>query len=137
MTIKDHKARARRVAEFLNTGNMALVDENVAPNFVRHDLGGGPDVVGPEGVKLFVGAVRAAFPDIEMTIDDVIGEGEKVVIRYTLRGTHTGEFQGIAATGKKVTWAGINIYRWEGGKVAETWQLLDALGLMQQLGVVP
>jgi len=137
MTVEDNKNRARQVAELVSTGNMALVDENVAPDFVRHDLGGRPDIVGPEGVKLFVGVLRAAFPDIQMTVEDVIGEGDKVVVRYTARGTHSGVFQGIAPTGRKVTWAGINIYRVEGGKAVETWQLADALGLMQQLGVVP
>lgn len=138
MTVEDNKARARRVfEELVNTGNTAVVDEVCAPGFVRHDLGGGPDVVGPEGVKLFVGALRSAFPDIQMTIEDLIGEGDSVVVRYTARGTHSGEFQGIAPTGRKVTWAGINIYRRDGDQVVETWQLLDALGLMQQLGVVP
>ena len=138
MTVEDNKARARRVfEELVNTGNMALADEMAAPGFVRHDLGGGPDIVGPEGVKLFVGALRAAFPDIQMTVDDIIGEGDKVVVRYTARGTHSGEFRGIAPTGRKVTWAGINIYQVKGGKVVETWQLADALGLMQQLGVIP
>jgi steroid delta-isomerase-like uncharacterized protein len=137
MTVEDNKNRARQVAELVSTGNMALVDENVAPDFVRHDLGGRPDIVGPEGVKLFVGVLRAAFPDIQMIVEDVIGEGDRVVVRYTLRGTHRGAFRGIAPTGRKVTWSGINIYRVEGGKVVETWQLADALGVMQQLGVVP
>ena len=138
MTVMDNKTLMRRAfEELVNTGNMALADEMAAPGFVRHDLGGGPDIVGPEGVKLFVGALRAAFPDIQMTVEDVIGEGAKVVVRFTARGTHTGAFRGIAPTGRKVTWAGINIYREEGGKVVETWQLADALGLMQQLGVVP
>ncbi len=138
MTVEDNKTLVRRgFEELVNTGNMALVDEHVAPNFVRHDLGGGPDIVGPEGVKLFVGALRAAFPDIEMTVEDIIGEGDKVVVRYTARATHSGVFQSIAPTGRKVTWAGINIYREKDGKVVETWQLADAMGLMQQLGVVP
>ena len=137
MTVEDIKARVHLLADLLNTGNTALVDEFVAPNFVRHDLGGRPDIVGPEGVKLFVGILRAAFPDIQMTIEDVIAEGEKVVVRYTARGTHYGEFMGVPPTGRKATWAGINIYRGEGGKVVETWQLSDALGLMRQLGVLP
>jgi len=138
MSVEENKALARRVmADVVNTGNMALVDELVAPGFVRHDLGGGPDIVGPEGVKLLVAALRATFPDIQMTIEDVIAEGDKLVVRYTARGTHSGGIQGIAPTGRKVTWAGINIYRGEGGKVVETWQLSDGLGLMQQLGVVP
>ena len=138
MSVEENKALVRRVmAELVNTGNTVLVDELVAPGFVRHDLGGGPDIVGPEGVKLLVAALRAAFPDIQMTIEDIIAEGDKLVVRYTARGTHSGGIQGIAPTGRKVTWAGINIYRGESGKVVETWQLSDRLGLMQQLGVVP
>ena len=138
MTVEDNKALMRRgFEELVNTGNMALVDENVAPDFVRHDLGGGPDIVGPEGVQLFVGALRAAFPAIQMTVEDVIGEGDRVVVRYTARGTHSGAFRGVAATGRKVAWAGINIYQEKGGKVVETWQLADVMGLMQQLGVIP
>ncbi len=137
MTAEDYKMLARRAfAELANTGNMALVDELVAQGFVRHDLGGGPDIRGPQGVKLFVAALRTAFPDIETTVEDIIAEGDKVVVRFTARGTHKGTFQGIAPTGRQFTITGINIYRIEAGKAAETWQLMDALGLMQQLGVV-
>lgn len=86
MTVEDNKALVRRaLTDLVNTGNMALVDELVAPGFVRHDLGGVPDIVGPHGVKLFVAAFRAASPDIQMTVDEIIAEGDKVVVRYTAR----------------------------------------------------
>ena len=94
-------------------------------------------MIGPEGVKQFIAAPRRAFPDFQTTIDDILAQGDKVVVRFTARGTHRGKFQGVAPTGKQVTWAGINIYQITGGKIAETWQLGDALGLMQQLGAIP
>ena len=138
MSVEQNKALARKAfEEVINSGNLDLVDETTAAEFVRHDLGGLPDIVGSEAVKLFIKGGRAAFPDIHMTIEDLIAEGHKVVVRYTARGTHTGEFRGIAPTGKQVTWAGINIYQEEGGKVVETWQLSDRLGMMQQMGVIP
>jgi predicted ester cyclase len=137
MSMEANAARAGQVlTEVLSTGNLALLDDVVAPNVVRHDLGGRPDIVGLQGIKLFVTAIRTAFPDIELTIEDVIAEGDKVVVRYTARGTHKGVFQGIAATGRQVSWAGINIYRHEGSKAVETWQLASTLAVIQQLGVV-
>jgi predicted ester cyclase len=78
-----------------------------------------------------------AFPDGHMTIDDLVVEGDKVVARYTLTGTHKGEFMGIPATNKKVTGWVIEIDRVAGGKCVEGWSRMDTLGLMQQLGVVP
>ena len=138
MSVEENKALVLRAfAEFLNTGDTTLVDQYVAPEFVRHALDGGPDVQSPEGVKMFVGALRAAFPDLEMVIEDIVAEDDKVVVRYTARGTHKGGFRGAAPTGNQVTWAGINIYREEGGQVMETWQLGDRLGMMQQMGLVP
>lgn len=133
----DAKRAADWLLELVNNGNMALVDETVAPEFVRHDLGGWPDIKGPEGVKMFITGLRTAFPDLQMTIEDVIAGGNKVVIQYTMRGTHNGPLWSIQPTGREVTWAGINIYRLEGNKVAETWQLTDSLGLVRQLGIVP
>ena len=115
-----------------------MADEIIASEFVRHDLGGNfPDVAGPEGVKRLIAALRAAFPDIETTFDDVISGGDRVVVRFTTRATHKGPFQGIAPTGRRVEWAGINVYRVADGKIRETWQLADTLGLMRQLGAVP
>ena len=79
----------------------------------------------------------SAFPDGQITIEDQIAEGDKVVVRWAAYMTHRGEFAGIPATGKQLTVAGIDIYRYEGGKRVETWRQWDALGMMRQLGVVP
>ncbi len=135
---KENEAIVRRALDEIASGDLARADEITAPDFVRHDLGGViPDVTGPEGVRRFVAALRFAFPDIQLTLEDMISGGDRVVVRYMARATHKGEFRGIAPTGRRVTWAGINIYRVANGKIQETWQLSDALGLMRQLGVVP
>lgn len=80
---------------------------------------------------------RAAFPDWTESVDDVVAEGKEVVIRVTGRGTHEGEFQGVAPTGRSVTATGVGIGRIENGRIAESWAEYDALGLMQQLGAIP
>jgi steroid delta-isomerase-like uncharacterized protein len=93
---------------------------------------------GPEDVKRFMSEFRQAFPDFHSTIEDQIAEGDKVVTRWTMRGTHQGEFRGIAPTGKQITVTGIGIFRFsDEGKVIESWDNFDQLGMMRQLGVVP
>jgi steroid delta-isomerase-like uncharacterized protein len=92
---------------------------------------------GREGVKQYVTLFRTAFPDLRATVDDVIAEGDRVVTRWTSRGTHQGELMGIPASGKRVTFSGITINRVSGGKVVEDRTNFDQLGLMQQLGAIP
>lgn len=128
----------RAFEEITNRGNMAVAPEIFTADFQRHDLGAlFPDVVGPGGVKNLIGALRAAMPDLRAEIDDFVAEGDRVAVRYTMSGTHTGELLGIQGTGRRVTFAGMNIYRLVDGKLAESWQLLDSLGLLRQLGAVP
>ena len=91
----------------------------------------------PEGFKAYVSAFRVAFPDLHATVEDQIAEEGKAAMRFTARGTHKGEFQGIPPTGKQVTLSGIDIQRIVDGKIVENWVSLDALGLLQQLGVLP
>ena len=135
---EENKAVVRRAfEEVANEGDMTTVDEIIAPEFVRHDLAGGPEAHGPEGVKRLIAGLRAGFPDLQVTIDDIFSDGEKVVVRFTTRGTHSGSFMGIAATGREATWNSVNIYRVSGGQIRETWQLADGLGLLRQLGAAP
>lgn len=117
--------------------NLAIVDELIAPDYVGHDPTQPEPIRGPEGYRQFVGMYQAAFEDGMVTIDDEIAEGDLVVTRWTGRGTHTGELMGIAPTGKEVTVSGITISRLANGKIAEDWELMDALGMMVQLGAVP
>ena len=133
---EENKAIIMRAFEEIGSmGNIAFTEELFAPDFVRHDLGGGPDM-DREAMKQFLSASRAAFPDMKATVEDILADGDKVVARYTSRGTHQGDFQGLKPTGKQVVYAGINIYLLWGGRIRETWQLSDTAGILRQLGVL-
>jgi steroid delta-isomerase-like uncharacterized protein len=121
--------------EVANKGNLDIVDEICAPDYVCHQAD--QDIRGPEGVKQFIFMLRAAFPDLHVTVEDVIAEGDKIVQRWTGHGTHQGELMGIPPTGNHVSVAGITISRFEDGKVSEEWEVYDMMGMMQQLGVIP
>jgi steroid delta-isomerase-like uncharacterized protein len=122
--------------EVWNKGNVALVPKLFAPDCIVHDptIAG---ISGPDGVIRFVTLCRAAFPDLQLTIEDQIAEGNEVATRFTLRGTHTGRFLDIAPTGKPVTVTGMNIAHVLQGRIVESWLLRDDLGLLQQLGGAP
>ncbi|MGD2144866.1 MAG: ester cyclase [Anaerolineae bacterium] len=134
MSLRENKAIFRQIVEKgFNKGNLAIVDELVAANHVNH----ADNVRGPQEYKRFITMYRTAFPDLQMTVEDQIAEGDKVVNRWTSRGTHKGVLMGIPPTGKQVTLTGIYVARIVGGKIIEEWGNFDALGMMQQLGVVP
>jgi steroid delta-isomerase-like uncharacterized protein len=126
----------RSVDEFWNTGTLEAIDEFFATSYVGHD---------PSGIhagdlatfKMSAEAMFTAFPDLQVTIEDMVAEGDRVVKRWTARGTHDGEFMGIPATGNQIEVTGIDIYRMAGDKIEECWSNSDALGMMQQLGVIP
>jgi steroid delta-isomerase-like uncharacterized protein len=134
----ENKALARRlVEEAFNAGRLEVVDELVASDFVEHDPSLTEEVRGPAGVKELIAGYRAAFPDIRITIEDQIADGDYVVSRWSGTGTHQGELMGMPATGKQATVTGITIDRIVDGRIAESWDNWDTLGLMQQLGAVP
>lgn len=131
-----NKVIARRAFdEVYNQGNLELVDELVSSDFVAHVAS--EDIHGPAGMKQFVTSLREAFPDLHIAIDDQVAEGDRVVTRWTARGTHAGPFQGVPPTGRQGIMTGIDIDRVIDGKAVECWTTADYLGLMQQLGVVP
>ena len=136
MSAEENKAIFRRyVEEVSNEGNLDLVDEIFA-RYVSHQPDGHTEERGPEDVKWFIGESHQAFPDFHSTIEDQIAEGDKVATRWTIRGTHQGEFRGIAPTGKQITVTGIGIFRFSEGKVVESWDNFDQLGMMQQLDAI-
>jgi steroid delta-isomerase-like uncharacterized protein len=136
MSVEENKSLVRRfLEEVWNKGNLALVDELIAADYVYHHPTG-MVLHGIEQYKKLVNEVRTAFPDIHFTIDDIIAESNKVVYRWTLRGSHKNEFRGIPPTGKMVTMWGIFIDLIAGGKFVESWDRYDTLGLMRQLGVI-
>ena len=137
MSVEENKAIAHRIiSEFLNEGDLDVADELFAEHFVNHNPGRGttPD---REGLKQFITNVHTAFPDGNTTIEDLISEGDKVVVRVTGRGTHTGDFGIIPATGRQFEVSGISIFRFADGKVVERWSITDEVSLLQQLGVLP
>ena len=137
MSTEENKAKQRRVwEEIFNKGDLSLVPELFDTNYVYHGPMG-MESKGPDGFKQVVTMFRTAFPDLHITVDDMVAEGDKVVSRWTFRGTHKGEFMGIAPTGKQVTGPGILITHFVGGKEVEAWGSSDMLGMMQQMGVVP
>ena len=132
MYVEENKALVRRYAEeILNQKNLDLFDEIFAPDFVQY--GAEPNQVsGVEDLKQFFVMMRSGFPDFQVTIEDLFAaEGNKVVLRFTFRGTHQGEFMGIASNGNQVTMAGIDILRIADGKIVELWNQEDVLGMMQ------
>jgi steroid delta-isomerase-like uncharacterized protein len=133
-----NKAIVRRLIEELwNKGNLSLADEIFAPNYEHHDASTLDFGRGPESEKKRATLYRAAFPDLRLTIEEIIAEGEIVMTRWSCRGTHKGDLSGIAPTGKQFNISGVTIARLANGKLAEGWVNWDALGLMQQLGIVP
>ena len=135
---EQNKTSVRRsFEEVWNKGYVPVADELFAPTYTHHDSST-PDVGrGPESEKKRATLYRNAFPDIRFTIDDMIAEGETVMARWSCRATHKGDLSGIAPTGKQININGVSIARFTNGKMAEGWVNWDALGLMQQLGVVP
>ena len=128
MSTEANKAIVRRHAEALNDHDVSALDEIWDPELVWHGK-----LKGLEPMKELIEKSFDAFPDFRATIDDEIAEGDRVVLRFTVYGTHEGEFHGIPPTGKQVTWTGINIYRLEDGKIVERWVCEDGLSLMEQL----
>ena len=140
MSAEENKALLQRVYEqIFNQGNLDQIEEFFSADFVDHEAPP-PGMEGLEGIEVlrqFVKVSRDAFPDLQFTAEDMIVEGDKVAARYTMRGTHQGEFLGVAPTGKQIEVTGIDIVRFEGGKMVEHWANSDELGMMQQLGLVP
>jgi steroid delta-isomerase-like uncharacterized protein len=132
-TEEENKAIFRRyIEEVFNQGNLELADE-IFDRYIAHQPDGSTLERGPEDVKRFIGEFRSAFPDLRISIDEQIAEGDKVVIRVTLRGTHQREFRGMAPTGREIEVKGITIFRFsEEGKVVESWDSYDQLRMMRQ-----
>lgn len=134
----ENKAIARRFfLESFNEGNLGIIDELAAPDIVSHDSALPEPLVGTDATKASVTAYRDAFPDLQITIEEQVAEGDMVVTRWTARGTHQGDLLGIAATGKQATVTGMTIDRFADGRVIESRTNWDTLGLLQQLGIVP
>lgn len=131
-----NKALIRRlIDEAFNAGNLNVIPEALADDYLDHQAGPGAPR-GPEALIRFVIAFRATLPDVEVTVEDLVAEGDRVALRVTWRGTQLGPLGNVPATGKPVAFVGYHVYRIEDGKLAEHWGLQDDLGLLLQLGVI-
>jgi steroid delta-isomerase-like uncharacterized protein len=122
--------------EAFNQGHLSVVDELLSPDHLAHDaIGGAPN--GPQGLKWLIAMFRAAFPDLHCTVEDEIREGDKLAAHWVMRGTHRGSFLGNPPTSRLVVVQGIIFGRTENGRIVEDWLLIDQLGILQQLGLIP
>ncbi|HET6282782.1 MAG TPA: ester cyclase [Polyangia bacterium] len=140
MSIEQNKATARRwFLEIIAKGQRAVADEIFAANHIINDPhappGGWPN--GPEGLKMVAGTFGGGFPDMKVTIEDQIAEGDRVATRWSARGTNSGPLPGMPATGKPVSVTGCNVARFTDGKIVESWFNFDMLTLFQQIGAIP
>ena len=128
-----NKSRVRRFyKEVYVDWNMTLADEVLSPQFISHDWPEG-GATGPQSFRDYYSVVRSAVPDARYEVDDLIAEGDRVVVRWRLLGTHKGNFRGIPPTGRAIVLRGIAIYRVEGGKLMQRWVVSDLHGLLEEI----
>ena len=136
--LERNKNTARRWSEELwSRGNLAVADEIIAPEYERHDPGDPFPAHGPEDVKRIVTMLRTMLPDFRIEVEAVLADGDFVVSRYTSTATDTVGFMGLPATGRRIRAAAIQIFRFSGGKIVESWAARDDLGVLKQLGYWP
>jgi len=133
-----NKVQFRRTyEEMFHQGNLAVADELIAPDCINHEVPPGMNNRGPESARQVVTMLRSAFPDLHFTIEELVAEGDTVVGRVTMSGTHQGPFMGMAPTGRSLRQAQVHFVRFRDGKGIEHRAVRDDLGIMQQLGVIP
>lgn len=137
MSAEENKVVVRRFWGVWEEGNIGLVDELLAPDYVNHSPGMPDQPTGPEGVKAVVSMFRRGMPDLRVVIEDMIADGDKVAVRYTLEGTHAGELFGVPPTGLRLSIERITVERVSEGRIREHWRVTDTLDMMQQLGAIP
>ena len=136
MNLESNKQLCRDYFKAFLAGDTAWMERHIAPGFVRHDPGLPFEVRGPAGVKKLHDALMPAFPDMKLPLEDFVAEGEKVLVRLRVQGTHTGPFGDMAATGRKVDIDVLDLFQIRDGVLVEHWALLDNLGMMKQLGAI-
>ena len=137
MSAEESKAIVRRYLGVYEQGNIELLDELLAPDYINHTPAT-PDLpTGPEGVKGVVTMFRGAMLDLRVVVEDMIAEDDKVAVRYTLEGTHEGELFGVPPTGQQLSIKSITVERVSNGKIRDHWRVTDSLDMIQQLGVIP
>jgi steroid delta-isomerase-like uncharacterized protein len=136
MSQQDNIATTQRFGEAINSGRLDAIRECMSPEVVDHDPA--PDQgPGPQGFIDFFTTFRAAFPDLAVNVDHMVTDEDNVAIAYTVTGTHQGDFLGVPATGKRIKARGMQIARFENGKIVERWGSSDELGILKQIGAAP
>jgi steroid delta-isomerase-like uncharacterized protein len=134
----ENRALVRRfIDEVFNQGRLSVAEEVLAPDYVHHDPATGESGSGIEGLEHMVGFYRQAFPDFQITLEDQIATGDRVVERWTGSGTHQGSLRGMPPTGRSISAQGISIHRIANGRIAETWTCFDSAAMLRQIGVIP
>jgi steroid delta-isomerase-like uncharacterized protein len=123
-------------AEVFNQGNLAVMDELLSPDYFTHTAFGGASL-DPRGLKWLIAMFRTAFPDLHCNVEDEIRDGNRFAAHWTMHGTHRGLFMGNSPTDRRVEVQGMIFGRIENGRITEEWILIDQLGILQQLGLVP
>lgn len=137
MTIEANKLVMNRFTDFINTASKKLAAELISPNAIFHVPGRPEPMLGPTGYLEIISMMRSGFPDIQWTLEEMIAEGDKVAVRFTMRGTHQGAFFGVPPTGNKILVKAMNFYRLSGGQIVEEHGQPDLLSLLQQIGALP
>lgn len=135
MSLEANKQLVRDYFKAFLSKDVAWFREHIEPGFRRHDPGLPFEVVGPEGVERLADFLLPAIPDMDLDLQDFVAEGDKVVVRLTIRGTHGGDLAGIAPTGRAIEVGVLDLFHLRGGKLSEHWALFDNLGMLRQLGV--
>ena len=136
MSAEDQNAIVRRWVDAWNKQDLDVAESLLTPDYVRHDANL-PEMNGPAAQREFIAGILSAFPDLDLQVDQFITQDDLVAARVSLRGTHRGEFSGVPATGNEVAFESVEIFRLAGGKIAEQWVVMNAMGLFQQLGAIP
>jgi predicted ester cyclase len=138
MSAETNKAVVRAIAEqVINTGALDRADDYFVADYIEHVPLPPGFPTGLAALKTYWAMMRAAFPDLNLTVEDLLAEGDRVVLRATAQGTHQGELMGLPPTGRTASWSEIHICRLAGGQVVEHWGNVDQLGLLTQLGAIP
>ena len=127
----------KKFVEFINSASEKLARELVSPEAIFHVPGRSEPMVGPAGYLAIVGMMRAGFPDIQWTVEELISEGDKIAARFTMRGTHRGQFMGVLPTEKAITVQALNIYHLKNGQIIKEYGAPDMIGLLAQIGALP
>ena len=137
MSLESNKQLCRDYFTAFVAGDVGWMERHIHADFVRHDPGLTFEVRGPSGVARLHDVLMLAFPDMQVPLQDFVAEGEKVVVRLRVQGTHTGAFGDMAATGRKIDVGVLDLFQIRDGMLIEHWALFDNLGMLKQLGALP